>query len=391
MEIDPSFVVLASASNCLTLILELQNNFVIKLHVMQAEFGDCFILEYKSGNQSTTMLIDGGPYQTFKNHLKSTLQKLPLNGKIDLMVLSHIDNDHIIGLIDLLVEIKNQREKGINELVKIARVWHNSFKDLLQLSDEPKKLFEDFFPAQSLTKRKNMMESIIMKGFQQGSDLSKLAKSLKIPINAGFDKVIVSNDTRSISLNNINLHILGPTKKNLDKLRKEWNDWFSEKQKTENTELTLAQILDKSVPNLASIMFLAEIKNRKILFTGDGLGQDVVEMLSKNEMLDKNGKLHVDVLKVPHHGSDRNTSLEFFNIVNASYYIISANGRDDNPSVNTLKWIITSQTGGKSHKKIVFTNRTPNIIKICKEYDQTKFNYECIFLQKKVHFLTLYL
>jgi ribonuclease BN (tRNA processing enzyme) len=26
------------------------------------------------------------------------------------MVLSHIDNDHIVGLIDLLVEIKNQRE-----------------------------------------------------------------------------------------------------------------------------------------------------------------------------------------------------------------------------------------------------------------------------------------
>ena len=63
---------------------------------MQAEFGDCFILESKSNNESTTMLIDGGPYQIFKNHLKPTLQKLPLNGKIDLIVLSHIDNDHII-------------------------------------------------------------------------------------------------------------------------------------------------------------------------------------------------------------------------------------------------------------------------------------------------------
>ena len=57
--------------------------------------------------------------------------------------------------------------------------------------------------------------------------------------------------------------------------------------KTEKTESGLIQILDKSVPNLASIMFLAEIKNRKILFTGDGLGQDVVDMLSKNAMLDR--------------------------------------------------------------------------------------------------------
>ena len=96
---------------------------------MQAEFGDCFILESKSDNESTNMLIDGGPYQTFKNHLKPTLQKLLLNGKIDLMVLSHIDNDHIIGLLDLLIEIKNQRENGIKELVKIKKMWHNSFKE----------------------------------------------------------------------------------------------------------------------------------------------------------------------------------------------------------------------------------------------------------------------
>ena len=104
-------------------------------------------------------------------------------------------------------------------------------------------------------------------------------------------------------------------KRILKNSEKEWNDWFTKKQQTGKTESGLVQILDKSVPNLASIMFLAEIKNRKILFTGDGLGQDIVDILSKNEMLDQNGKFHVDVLKVPHHGSDRNTSLEFFKTV----------------------------------------------------------------------------
>jgi len=92
-------------------------------------------LEHNSKNQLTTILVDGGPYQTFQNHLKRTLQKLDLNRNIDLMVLSHIDNDHIIGLIDLLVEIKNQREKGIKELVNIRRIWHNSFKNLLGLTE----------------------------------------------------------------------------------------------------------------------------------------------------------------------------------------------------------------------------------------------------------------
>ena len=336
------------------------------------------------------MLIDGGPYQTFTNHLKPALQKLLLNGKIDLMVLSHIDTDHIIGLLDLLNEIKNQREKGTKELVKISKMWHNSFKSLLLLPDEPMKLLANFFPTQSLKKSKNTIESLVMKGFQQGTDLTTVAKSLKIPTNQGFDEVIeVEDNVRSIRLKNINLHILGPTKKNLEKLRKEWNDWFTKKLQTGKTESGLVQILDKSVPNLASIMFLAKIKNRKILFTGDGLGPDVIDILSKNGMLNQTGKFYVDVLKVPHHGSDRNASLEFFNTVNAKYYIISANGRDDNPSLNTLKWIIESESTSKRPKKIVLTNKTPNVEKVLQKYDQNKFNYESIILEKKSNFLTL--
>jgi hypothetical protein len=136
-------------------------------------------------------------------------------------------------------------------------------------------------------------------------------------------------------------------------------------------------------------MLLLEINNRKILFTGDGSGDDIIKVLTRNTMLDKQGKFHVDILKVPHHGSDRNVSQEFFNTVIADYYVISANGRDDNPSADTLKWIIESDNTRKKSKKIVFTNNTPNIVKILKEYDQKKYDYDCIFLEGKQDFLTL--
>ena len=92
----------------------------MKLHVIQAEYGDCFLLSSGTGKKSTTIVIDGGPYQTYEKHLKPTLQKLPKNTKLDLVVLSHIDNDHIISLVDLFGLIKDQREKGIEELVKIS-------------------------------------------------------------------------------------------------------------------------------------------------------------------------------------------------------------------------------------------------------------------------------
>ena len=363
---------------------------MIKLHVVQAKFGDCFILESTSGKDSVNILIDGGPYQTFEKHLKPTLQKLPLNGKLDLIVLSHIDNDHIIGLLDLFGYIKNQRNGGKKGLVRVAKIWHNSFNDLLELNEEPEKLIANILWVKNMVEGQNIGESLVMKGFQQGTDLTKLAKILKIPINPGFDKIIAVNDKiRSVRLNNIHILLLGPTKKNVDKLRKEWNKWIAKKKTTEKTFDGLLE-LDKSVPNLASITFLARIKNRKILFTGDGLGYDIVDMLTKNHMLDKNGKFYVDVLKVPHHGSDRNSSSEFFETVNAKYYIISANGRDDNPSLRTLKWILESGKRSRKLKKIIIlTNMTPNAKNVLQEYDQNKYNYESIVLKNRSHSMTI--
>ena len=361
---------------------------MIRFHVVQAEYGDCFILESNVGGKSINILIDGGPSQTFGNHLKPALQQLLLNGKLDLMVLSHIDNDHIIGLLDLLEEIKDERESGSKELAKVEKIWHNSFEDLLQLQEEPMKLLGNYLYIQNSGKKNEITNSLLMKGFQQGTDLTKLAKLLKIPINPDFDKLIViTNKIKSVNLNDITLHLLGPTKKNVDKLQKEWKKWF--KKRTSESFTGLIQILDKSVPNLASISFLAELKNRKILFTGDGVGQGVVEVLSKNLMLDRNGRFHVDVLKVPHHGSDRNTTREFFNTVIAEYYIISANGRDDNPSISTLKWIIESENKDKIAKKVVVTNMTPNVRKTLQQYDQIKFNYESIVLEKESDYLTI--
>jgi len=348
------------------------------------------------GKNSTTVLIDGGPYQTFKKHLKPSLQKLPINGKLDLVVLSHIDNDHIIGLLDLLEEIKDQRENGTKELVKISKIWHNSFNDLFQTDADPRTFLKNSFltlNSRSKEEQKKMessIASIIMAGFQQATDLTSLAITLKVPINPEFDKlVMVENVPKIIKFKDITFHILGPTKKNLQRLREEWNDWLNKKKLNQNPGFELQQILDKSIPNLSSITLLVESKNKKALFTGDGSGDDVIKALSRDSLLDHQGKFHVNILKVPHHGSDRNVAPELFNTIIADYYVISANGRDDNPSIDTLKWIIESGNQRKKSKKIVFTNTTANIAKILKQYDQKKYVYECIFLEGEQDFLTI--
>jgi hypothetical protein len=256
----------------------------MKLHVVQAEYGDCLILESSTTKNSITVLINGGPYETFEKHLKPTLQKLPIKGKLDLVVLSHIDNDHIIGLVDLLEEIRNQREQGTKELVKITKLWHNSFNDLFQIDEDANKFLKNSiltmnFKSKGGQKRtESFITSIIMKGFQQATDLTSLAKTLKIPINSEFDKlVLVESAPKIIKFKDITFRILGPTKKNLDKLREEWKDWLKKKKLDQNFEFGLLQILDRSIPNLSSIMLLAECKTRKSYL----LGMDQVMILWK--------------------------------------------------------------------------------------------------------------
>jgi hypothetical protein len=232
---------------------------MMKLHIVQAEYGDCLILESETGKNSATVLIDGGPYQTFEKRLKPTLQKLPVNGKLDLVVLSHIDNDidndHIIGLVDLFEEIKDQRERGTEELVKISKLWHNSFNDLFQIDEDTNTFLKNSFLSLNFkskdgqTKAENFITSMIMKGFQQATDLTALAKLLKIPINLEFHKLVLIEDvTKIIKFKDITFRILGPTRKSLERLREEWKDWLEKKKLNQNREFDLVQILDKSIP-----------------------------------------------------------------------------------------------------------------------------------------------
>jgi len=55
-----------------------------------------------------------------------------------------------------------------------------------------------------------------------------LAKLVEMPINPGLEKLVLMEDVpKSIKFKDITFYILGPTKKNCDKLRDEWRDWLN--------------------------------------------------------------------------------------------------------------------------------------------------------------------
>ena len=52
------------------------------------------------------------------DHLRGELEKIrDAGGELDAVVLSHVDTDHLIGLLDLLSEIESQRANGTTETI----------------------------------------------------------------------------------------------------------------------------------------------------------------------------------------------------------------------------------------------------------------------------------
>ena len=87
---------------------------------------------------------------------------------------------------------------------------------------------------------------------------------------------------------------------------------------------------------------LAEVGKKRILFTGDARGDKVLAGLELAGLLKADGKstMHVDIFKVPHHGSDRNVDPIFFRRITADHYVFSGNGEHGNPERETLQMFL---------------------------------------------------
>jgi len=65
--------------------------------------GDAFLLSID--NESTNIIIDMGLKATYSNHIRSDLMGLKRRGhSIDLLVVTHVDNDHIEGVVKFIEE-----------------------------------------------------------------------------------------------------------------------------------------------------------------------------------------------------------------------------------------------------------------------------------------------
>jgi beta-lactamase superfamily II metal-dependent hydrolase len=312
---------------------------MLVLEALQADEGDCLILHSGTEADPQRILIDGGPGGVYKASLRPRLLELGQGGpvRLKLMMVSHIDDDHVLGLLELVDEII--REQGVSApIAEIDAIWHNGFDDLTP---------DDFDAAVDAVAIRASVDS--------GRRLQAAARRLTATLNDQFDKLVLARPQQPATYGDVTLRVLAPSQEQLDRLEAKWRRETKNLARTDPRRAAIAaDFTDRSVSNLASIVALAECDSKRILLTGDARGDHVMTALDEAglsfSLTDR-----VDVLKVPHHGSDRNAKRSFFEAVPADHYLISADGKHDNPSVATLRMI--SEARPDDDFTLHFTNR----------------------------------
>lgn len=342
------------------------------LEALQAKHGDSLLLHYGKPNNPKLIVIDGGPAGVYKSSLLPRLNALKesrsSNGKLDIRMLmvSHLDDDHINGVLAFLDDLVEKQDNNEELPFNIITLWHNSFDDIVgnESQEMLKALSAAIKPVSSggavaAGVPLSLPGAAIAASVPQGRDVRNNAKQLALSINDPFGLLVACpvKGKKTVTIGDgLKFTVLGPVKDRIEELQIEWNAVIQKKglATDKDGQALAAAYLDESVFNLSSIVVLAEAGKKTMLLTGDARGDDVVKALKSSGLL-KSKPLHVDLLKLPHHGSDRNVETDFFRQITADHYVVSADGRHGNPEVSTLQMI--SEARGKDKFTVYLTNR----------------------------------
>lgn len=343
------------------------------LDVRRARKGDCLLLHFGSKNDPGLVLIDGGPRGVYAPHLKPRIQEIRKARKVepgplpvDLLMVSHVDDDHIQGLLDLTKELIEAQQAKRPQLVQVLSFWHNSFdtiigKDPTELTASIKSgygaaaleghlpddatLDDDAFAERP--EEEVIVDTLkVLASVEQGHRLQSDADRLEFPRTPelGGKLVLATKPPRPVDIGRgLTFTIAGPMKPELVKLQKKHDEWLADLEKRKSPPDALAAYIDKSVPNLSSIVVVAGAGNKRMLLTGDARGDKIVEGLELVGLLEAGGRMHVDVLKVPHHGSANNLETSFFQRITADHYVFSGNGEHGNPERESLQMLLDAR------------------------------------------------
>ena len=340
------------------------------------------------------------------------------NQCIDLLIITHIDEDHIEGAIEFF---KDNGYADNPNIIEVKEIWYNSYRHLQfskekvsQISGFEKRKLEEMILANSVNSRNMINESAPISA-NQGSTLAGYLYGFgygEKRWNKAFNCKAINLDTNSVfELEDMKFYILSPNTKKLKNLANLWVNKLSEididfnisddkvfddayemyiKKLKEDIDLNenndisyklrefksivsddIKQInKDKSKSNGSSISFILEYKEKRVVFLGDAHEDIIVENLEK--YMKNNGISYFDAIKISHHGSLKN-NFAWIEKIKSKRYLISTNGKKHN---HPDKEVIAKILQCNNKEKFLYFNY---YIDLCKEMDndelKDKYNY----------------
>ncbi|TVU73111.1 MBL fold metallo-hydrolase [Vibrio tasmaniensis] len=327
--------------------------------------GDSLIL--KSGE--TIVLVDGGTANSYALWRDNAISFR----RFDCVIATHIDNDHVNGLMKLLLDLDKTK-------IQIDECLYNGASQILGFEDVNfTEEHEDDF--NQLTSNLEVLDGESEIAASEGTSLSYLISKLGIKTNSS---ALHTSNCPNFNIGSLNFSTISPNIDTINNLKNQWlevlrddgichkvigrshknafeayvkslsAEFIEEEISSEKTTVEgLADFnykRDTSLANQSSLAFLVTDENSSLLLLGDCHAESVLSWLDDN---DKN-ELQVDAIKLSHHGSKCNINKELVERVKTETYVISTNGnKHSHPDLEVLSLIAKY---GKSTTKNIYIN-----------------------------------
>ncbi|MBY0276080.1 MBL fold metallo-hydrolase [Candidatus Binatia bacterium] len=340
------------------------------IEMLPADEGDALWIEY-GVNPVRYVLIDCGRKLAYREVVARIAAS---NLRLELLVLTHVDADHITGAVPLLQDARFGADR-------VKDVWFNGWYHLNDLPwDHP-----DRAPG--------VLDA------RQGEFFGALLRDRGYSWNGAFRRTpVVVPDQGPLPRIELDggmvLTLLGPTTEKLRDMRRRWEadlgaaaaekridpgDYEraleilgSDKRSgpdvlahREPGPIVIPDLLeipfqpDASEPNGSSISFLAEFDGKAALFVGDAHAPQVEASIRRLLAERREAYLTLDALKLSHHASARNTSVSLLRLLECPRYLVSTNGtRHGHPDPEALARVVDAADEGVELHFNYSTDRT---------------------------------
>lgn len=326
----------------------------MRFKIIKAQNGDAIWISFadKEGIPRN-ILIDGGPGLTYQHKNKKSkaeygelgneienlkkLNEVNSDHKIDLLILTHVDDDHVGGLLKWF-----EQDQDVAKMV--GKIWFNSGRLISEYFNQKEQADHDI----ALSVRDGNNTSI-----KQGMTFETYAVS-----NSLWERKLILQGQVHTAFG-LTFTILSPSEDGLRLLLDKWEAENSSLNTSTSNDYSKSItehikddkfIEDNAVHNGSSIAFILHCGTKNFLFLADAHPSVIVEGLLRLNV-DASRRLSAEFVKVSHHGSKFNTSKELLGLIDSRVFIISSNGQIHNlPDKQCLARII----GCCDNPKILF-------------------------------------